>query len=480
MAIQIHNTKRLEKIIAIIFLIAVFAFIPLKIIDKGFRPTDDVNRHVAFSVTEQKWTDVLVIEKGLEADHNVGWHKILRFLHKYIKLDKKELLVFSIVSLFLLVNLTGSLVSSNLSSWSIVLLIMIIFSKQVIARLMLGRPFIFSCFCALILFKLWFADSSKKWFAKYLFTIIVLTLAVWIHGTWYTFLLLPFALLISGKVTKSAELTLLIILSTILGALLTGDFKEFLYYHYAATLNIFTERLYTWQLVTEFAEGNYALLWLIPTVAITIISIYTKKIKLNDLSKDPLFILILLTWLLSIKVIRFWSDWGIIALMFWLSNQLSELIKDMQSIKKTFFRYVLFTFIMISLALLIPNLNWNNEKNGKYNQINFNQEQYASFLPEDGGIIYNDNMLHFYYLYYENPEAKYKYVLGFEPAIMSKDNKKIYREIAYSKCHYSAYKPWIEKLTEKDRIYTSKDISEFYPQLTWIKANKSLYIGKKR
>ena len=110
----------------------------------------------------------------------------------------------------------------------------------------------------------------------------------------------------------------------------------FLHFHYSATLNIFSEKIYNWQLVTEFAEGNIHIFWVFPSIFIIILLVYSKKLKLNDLSKDPLFILIMLTWLLSIRVVRFWVDWGIVALMYWSSIKLSELISDMESIKKPF------------------------------------------------------------------------------------------------------------------------------------------------
>ena len=87
-------------------------------------------------------------------------------------------------------------------------------------------------------------------------------------------------------------------------------------------------------------------------------------------------------------------------------------------------------------------------------------------------------MDHFYHQYYADPEGKYKYVLGFEPAIMFPENRKIFREIIYSSFHHSSYKPWIDKLTEKDRIFASVDLSPYYPQLDWIKAGNKLWIGK--
>lgn len=480
MGFNSEKIKYLERITAIIVLFAVFYFIPYKILLKGFIPPDDVSRHVAFSLTDQKWSDVLIIEKGLEADHNAGWHSLLRFLHKYFRLDKEQLLAFSVISLFILVNMAGSLGSPNIAGWPIVLLVMFVFDRGIFNRLLLGRPFIISIAVTLILLKLWFVESQKpiKWYVLYTITTIVLVIAVWLHGTWYTFLLLPMSLFLSKNIAKSIKLTLLIIISTLIGAYLTGELQGFIYFHYYSTLNIFTEKIYNWQLVTEFAEGEVGLLWLVPAIFIVMLSVYAKKLKLNDLSKDPIIILIILTWLLSIKVIRFWADWGIIALMFWLSIRISELTKDMQSIKKPVFRWVLFFSIISTICILIPNLKFYNKKEFKCYSADFTQKELAKFEPDDGGIVYNDNMKQFYSQYYRNPFAKYKFVLGFEPAIMQSENKKIFREISYNDFHYMAYKPWVNKLTSKDRIFTSVDVRKYYPELDWVKVSKILYIGK--
>ena len=121
-----------EKLAAIIILFAAFVFIPYKVLLSGFLPIDDSNRHVAYSVTTStNWTEVLEIEPSLAADHNKGWHCILRALHNYLGLDKEKLLILTIVSLFLFFNLTGSLISPNIASWTVVLIILFVFDRGI-------------------------------------------------------------------------------------------------------------------------------------------------------------------------------------------------------------------------------------------------------------------------------------------------------------------------------------------------------------
>lgn len=473
----------LEKLLAIILIAIAFILISLKIISLGYIPLDDACRHVAFSMSDKNWSDILVITPGLEADHNAGWHTLLRAVQRYLSFNKEQLLNFSIILLFLLFNLTGTITSPNCAAWLVNILILFIIQKTFFGRMLCGRPFLISCSAALVLFKLWLDPKESQQtkpgrIAIYLISFIALTISVWLHGTWYSFLLIPTALLLSGKILKAFELTLLIAVSTLAGAYLTGDFHEFLHFHYLATLNIFSEKVYNWQLVTEFAEGNIYFTWIFPVVIIAMLLRKTNKLNLNEFSKDPVFILILLSWLLSLKVTRFWFDWGIITLCYWLSAKISILISEMSSVKKPFIRHFLFLFLIAALIVLIPQANWDERATHKKYLADFSKPELSVFQPEEDGIIYNDSMSEFYFNYYKYPNAKYRYILGFEPAIMPQDDRLVFRDILYTNYNYSAYKPWIKKLTSKDRIFASVNIADYYKELDWIKASSNLWIGK--
>lgn len=480
---KIGRLQTFENIMAFIIILAILFYLPFKIYSIGYTPTDDSNRHVVFSMADRTWEDILTIDKGLESDHNAGWHFFLRLIHKVFSLNKLELLFFASISLFILFNMAGIMISPNKAAWFVTLMIIFIVQKDFFGRLLCGRPFLISCAATLILLKYWFlpVKEDEKPISKskiYIISIVSLTLSVWLHGSWYIFLLLPASLLLAGQIKKSLELGFLILVSTLIGAYLTGEFKEFLNFHFSATFNIFTERVYNWQLVSEFAEGDISSFWLIVCFSVIILLLKTNRLKLNELSREPIFIGILLSWLASIKVIRFWVDWGNIFFMFWLTYKLSDLIKLMESTKKTFFRWFLFLFILISNAILIPQANWDQRKERQGKIADFSKMELSDYRPDDGGIVYNDSMATFYLNYFENPDARYRYVIGFEPAIVPAENRSVFRDIVYTDFHFKSYEPWIKKLTNKDRIFTTVDISKNYPQLDWIKAANKLWIGK--
>ena len=80
-----------------------------------------------------------------------------------------------------------------------------------------------------------------------------------------------------------------------------------------------------------------------------------------------------------------------------------------------------------------------------------NYAKYASWLPEDNGVIYSVNMQVFYNFFFMFPKANWRYILGFEHSIMPKEDLKIYNNIR-SKRNYSSFMPWVKKMTPKDRV----------------------------
>ncbi len=481
--------KTKESLFMLIVIILMFLYIPFKIISYGWTPEDDALRHVAFSTINAKWSDIVVMDEKYDADHNAGWHTILKFLYNYCNFQKEDLMIFSVVSLFFLLNICGIIVSPLPISWCLSLLIILNTEPVFLFRTLLGRPYILSCAFTLLILRLWTINNledekgllKSKYFI-YSLTILLISLCIWIHGSWYLFLIIPFSLLLSGRFYDAFKLSLLIIISTFIGAFLSGDFYKFLYYHTFATFNIFNEQTYNWILVTEFFSGMHTVNWSLFTAFIIWLSVYKCNYKLEELSNDSCFIMILLCWLLSIWVMRFWTDWGVIALLFWLSQKLSGVIKNIGCLKKTRVRYCLSIFIVVSLILCFT-----NDSKGKFTKSSINNspidfyneetlDRLKGWEPQEGGIIYSNNMCCFYQLFYEYPNAKWKYILGFESAIMPKEDLKIYRKIQVNGFEED-FLPWVNKMTEKDRLILTSELTAF-PQLEWIRGSRKWWIGR--
>ena len=274
-----------SKLLSLLIISLVFLIIPMKIIQYGWLPPDDARRHVAFSTIDCKWSDILVIDKKFDTDHNAGWHQILRFLYNKLGITKEGLIRFSVVGLFLLINIVGIISSPSPICWVLALLSFLIFDFGVLYRMILGRPYIMSCISTLLVLRLWALPNSNTEFGskqkKYLriaLTIILFSLGTWIHGSWYIFLMIPFSFLLAGKIEESLSLTVCIIIGTLIGAAMTGNFVDFLSYHFNATLNIYSEKTFNWLLVSENSSGIQNTYFIPFVFTIIALCIYKKKL----------------------------------------------------------------------------------------------------------------------------------------------------------------------------------------------------------
>jgi hypothetical protein len=105
---------------------------------------------------------------------------------------------------------------------------------------------------------------------------------------------------------------------------------------------------------------------------------------------------------------------------------------------------------------------------------------YADWMPETGGILYSDNMQVFYSTFYANPDAKWRYILGFEPGWMPEADLKTYRNIQWAEGQYEAYQPWINKMRPQDRLVLAQPFPPALPALEWRRATREVWIGRLR
>ena len=121
--------------------ILVILFIPLKIIGYGYLPGDDALRHAAKAVSGKPWSQILVLNPVYKMDHEFGWDLLLSKIHQWENWNAETLVVFSVVSLFALVNLAGLTGLKRPEAWLVSMLTAMILSS-VPMRFMLGRPYL--------------------------------------------------------------------------------------------------------------------------------------------------------------------------------------------------------------------------------------------------------------------------------------------------------------------------------------------------
>jgi hypothetical protein len=86
----------------------------------------------------------------------------------------------------------------------------------------------------------------------------------------------------------------------------------------------------------------------------------------------------------------------------------------------------------------------------------------------------------FYAIYFKNPDAPWKYVLGFEPAIMPPSDYAVYCEIKRTKGATEAYLPWLRRMHPEDRLYMQSraNVPPAIPGLEWFQPVYLMWAGR--
>ena len=476
------STHKLDRYVPLlVWIIAALAIvvIPLKIIGLGYLPPDDALRHAARAVTGRPWSEILVLGDVMKMEHNFGWHALLRGIHLATNADAEALVIFSVVALFVLAALAGLAWLRRPEAW-LVPLILIAAGTGLPQRFMLGRPFMVTLAALVTVLMLWHKRGAlpPNWRHIILMTLAIAVASV-VHGVWYLWALPILAFFIAQQWRWAFALAASWAVGTLLGGIFTGHPIDFTWQALDVALKAFgghqTQR--TMQLEYQPVAGDCFALILIG--AICVLRVLTKP-NLPSLTRNPVFWLALLGWALGFKAGRFWLDWGWPALMVltacevqaWWETRIAE--NSLQ-------RLALTCGLAGTLFLAVTN-DINSRWTWNLGQKFFSPDEpaLAGWLPEDGGVIYSADMMVFYRTFYKNPEAKWRYVLGYEPIFMPREDFETYESILANPNQPAAFKPWVDKLKPADRLIVRLEsvTPSQIPGLEWNYSMKGYAIGR--
>ena len=204
---------------------------------------------------------------------------------------------------------------------------------------------------------------------------------------------------------------------------------------------------------------------------------------------DPIFMMAVLGWVLGLKLDRFWQDWGMPAALVWLALQLQQQFErfvDFDSVKR--FAIVMALAAAVYLAMAGDQhgrWTWNATK--KF--LTPDDPDLVGWLPEDNGIIYSADMAVFFETFYKNPNAPWRYALGFESALMRPDDLAVVRKVQWNYSDLHFYGPWLQKMRPQDRLILTPDVlpansrdraMAIIPELEWHHAANDWWIGRPR
>ena len=198
----------------------------------------------------------------------------------------------------------------------------------------------------------------------------------------------------------------------------------------------------------------------------------------------PMFVMGLLGWLLGLKVLRFWWDWGLPAILVWLALQFQKQFDSHLS-----FNCGKRLLVTAGLALGVyfgatadRDNRWTWNLTNEY--LTQDNPDLAGWLPGSRGIIYSADMRVFNETFFKNPTAQWRYILGFESALMLPEDLAVLRKVQWNFGDIRAYERWVERMRNEDRLilrasWLHASGPPNIPQLEWHYAVSDLWIGRR-
>ena len=491
-------------------------FIPLKIISYGFLAPGDARRHVAKAFTERPYTEIIVMRPEYKMDHSPGWEWLLSILGRGTGWSADELMSFSVVSMMLCVLVAPLPWLRRPEAWLAALLAELIAIPELMNRLAQARPYLLTEGVLIAVLLAWTHEEQKPSSRlKLAITSLGIALSVWVHGAWYLWALPPLAFFLGARWRSGLWLSGCIAVGTVVGAMLTGHPLDFLKQAVLIAVSISREQLPQWLLVGEFrpSYGEFTTAVLVGLVFLWRQKGVTASPRESAVANEPLtparspseaereiasvglarsgaagngealvgpaFWLMIICWILGFKADRFWGDWGIPAVLVWLTQQFQNGMGQAWNLGSPK-RLLACGLLAVPLFLHATN-DLDRRYTGSLSEafLDGNEKALQGWMPESKGVFYTAQMDFFYNTFYKNPQGDWRYILGMEPALMQDADLRIFRDIQRSQYSLRAYEPWVQKMGKADRLAIHCSGQPPLPQLAWTNAVGDIWIGRR-
>ena len=478
---MMNNSTALQRYAPLMCWLAVLLaalFICLKILGYGYMPPGDARRHAAKPFANKPYSEIVVMRPEYVVDHSPGWEWFLGVLHRAAGWDEDALLSFSVAGMLLAVLCFPLIWVRHPEAWMAAVLAQMLAIPQLMDRWAQGRPYLLTAAILMALLFSWSREQDRNppWW-KAALTCFGFALSVWMHGTWYLWVLLLAAFFLAQRWRAGLWLAGCWAVGTMAGALATGRPLAFLYEVVFTAKCIYAEHAPKWLLVGEFqsSAGEFA------TIALLAI-IYLWRQRQGHSSRplfsQPVVWMIVINWILGFVADRFWADWGVAAAIVWMAGEFDQAMSSLWSATSV-------QRLLACGCIVLPlYLDSTNDLGRRYTAclnepfVDGGNPQLKDWMPGPGGIFYNDNMQFFYNTFYKNPGGGWRYIVGFEPALMPPDDLKIYRGIHRSEGSAESYEPWIKKMRPADRLALGRSARPDLPALEWKLAAQGVWIGR--
>lgn len=461
---------------------AVFLFlclIPFRIVSTGYVPGDDALRHAAKAVSGRDWSEILVLRPEVTMDSHPGWHGLLEVVHRATGADANALVLFSIVALYLAFVLPAVFLMRRPEAWALSLFAFGVLDQKVVTRFASGRPFVLSMAALVVLcLVLARAPSSRHRWRPLAGAALLLGLVIWMHPSWHLFLVPVFACLLARRWALAFGLLASLLLGVLVAGLLYGNPLEFVEQSVLHTVLAFGTPAPPGTLAIEFNPGDGAAQVLLG-VLLLLLWRYARGRWRPGTVDNPLFLLAATGWLLGWVVVRFWSDWGTPALLVWMAFEFQEVLEEHLPALSTKRLLVALVAGLGALLALSANIRGQRYAAPELPYLSLTSPDIGSALPDPGGILYTDDMRVFFQLFYHQPTAPWRYIVGYEPALMPREDLDTFRKVLSQRTPAN-FAPWTEKMGPEDRlILQSTQGQPRIEELEWTQVSPTIWSGRR-
>jgi hypothetical protein len=471
--------KRYVLLAAWMLVILTLLAIPLKIISYGYLPVDDTLRHAAKAVSGKTWSEILILNPVYKIDHEYGWNLLLEKIHLWTHWNAETLVIVSVVGMFLLWGWSALPWLKRPEAWLVAILLAAITTDEP-TRFLVGRPFTVTSAALMSLLFLWQkhgAAPPRNWMLV-LMTVLVAT-STYIHGVWYLWVLPIVAFFLAEQIRWGVSLFFCWVAGVALGSALTGH--PLGYPLQALQLASMAVGLHATvrTMAAELTPAHGDVLALVILGGLVVVR-HLADLKTPSFLKSPAFWLAAMTFVLGFKVGRFWFDWGWPALLVLLTCDLELLF--IQRIAADGFRRLLFVFgLSVAVFWCVTN-DGGSRWTATLSEAHLAAENpdLKGWMPDHGGIFYMADMALFFDTFYTNPTGDWRYLLGFEPTWMPKEDFETYHKILWNFGDYRAYEPWVKRMKPADRlaIKGGRATKPEIPELEWNYGVSGIWIGR--
>ena len=461
-----------------VIVVLVILAIPLRILSYGFLPRDDALREAAQAVSGKRWPEILVLHPFYSVDHEFGWHHFLRLVFLWSHCSAGTLVALSVVVLFALASGAPLPWLKRPEAW-LIALIAAALATDLPLRFLLGRPFLLTVAGLLTILFRWQARSAPPTWRTALWMMGVIALCIFAHGIWYLWVLPVAAFFLAGQFRWGVTLAAAWAAGSMLGAAFTGHPVQAYYVAVQMAWRPFTLHATAGTLVNELQPSPGEVLGLVVLGGLLVLR-QLAKLGARPLSTSPVFWLACLGWLLGFKAVRGATDWGWPALLVLVATDV-ELLLQSRLAADSFKRLGLTCGLALTAFVVLtsdPGGRWT--QNQTWTHLEQSNPDMKSWLPDKGGLVYSADMGVFFQSFFKNPTADWRYVLGFEPALMPDEDFRVYESVLRRPGDPRALQPWVEKMKPADRLVIrgGADSPPNISQLEWGYGVNGLWIGR--